>query len=81
MIKTQIRKNPGCGRPRSPDRFWQDLALAALAGGKDSAHGSGRFAWIMGDFVQRFHNPIPWRGSQGLFDVPETALHGGFDAA
>ena len=33
----------------------------------------GRFAWCRDDF-RVFDRPIPWRGSQGLFDVPNDAV-------
>lgn len=33
----------------------------------------GRFAWQLSNF-QRFLKPIPWRGEQGFFQVPETAF-------
>jgi len=33
----------------------------------------GRFAWLMEDALA-FDPPIPWRGSLGLFDVPDHIL-------
>lgn len=34
----------------------------------------GRFAWIRTSDVIRFAQPIPFRGAQGFFDVPENGL-------
>lgn len=34
---------------------------------------AGRFAWLLDDPV-RYANPLPWRGSLGLFDVPDSFL-------
>jgi activating signal cointegrator 1 len=33
----------------------------------------GRFAWRR-DYFRMLDRPIPWRGSQGLFDVPDDAI-------
>lgn len=33
----------------------------------------GRFAWQRADF-RRFETPVPYRGRQGMFDVPLSAL-------
>lgn len=33
----------------------------------------GRFAWILRD-VERLEAPVPFRGSQGIFDVPDALL-------
>lgn len=33
----------------------------------------GRYAWILTD-IQRLSNPIPWRGSQGFFDVLDDVV-------
>lgn len=33
----------------------------------------GRFAWILRDVV-RLAEPVPWRGSQGIFDVPDEVI-------
>jgi hypothetical protein len=35
----------------------------------------GRYGWRRGEF-KRFAEPIPYRGSQGFFDVPETVFAG-----
>ena len=35
----------------------------------------GRFAWRRGEF-KRFAQPIPYRGAQGFFDVPESVFAG-----
>lgn len=34
---------------------------------------AGRFAWQRGDY-RRFERPIPYRGSQGFFEVPDSLL-------
>ena len=36
-------------------------------------YGDGRFGWITAN-VRCFQNPIPYRGAQGLFDVPDGLL-------
>jgi activating signal cointegrator 1 len=33
----------------------------------------GRFAWMLRN-VQALEEPIPWRGSQGFFEVPDDVL-------
>jgi len=33
----------------------------------------GRFGWVLAD-VQALQKPIPWRGKQGLFEVPDDVL-------
>jgi hypothetical protein len=35
----------------------------------------GRFAWVLRD-VERLAEPVPFKGSQGIFDVPEHLLRG-----
>lgn len=39
------------------------------------AHCGGPWCWVLTD-VERYATPIPWRGAQGLFDVPDSALPG-----
>lgn len=41
---------------------------------RNRAHCFGPWCWVLTD-VQRLAKPIPWRGAQGLFDIPEEALH------
>lgn len=36
-------------------------------------HCGGPWCWVLTDVV-RYATPIPWRGAQGLFDVPDSAL-------
>ena len=36
-------------------------------------YGSGRFGWMLTD-VQPLAEPIPWKGLQGLFEVPDDLL-------
>lgn len=36
-------------------------------------HTPGRFAWGAADF-RLFKRPIPWKGRQGFFSVPDSAL-------
>lgn len=33
----------------------------------------GRWGWALAD-VQRLTTPMPWRGAQGFFEVPDAAL-------
>ncbi len=35
----------------------------------------GRFMWMTGN-LRRAKKPIPWKGRQGLFDVPDDILAG-----
>lgn len=39
----------------------------------DQRFVEGPLCWVLDD-VREFANPIPWRGQQGLFDVPDEAL-------
>ena len=36
-------------------------------------HSEGPILWVLGK-VARLATPIPWRGAQGLFDVPDREL-------
>ena len=36
---------------------------------------SGRWAWRLTD-VQHLPEPVPWRGAQGFFVVPDEVIHG-----
>jgi hypothetical protein len=38
-------------------------------------YAPGRFAWVLRD-VERLAVPVPFKGSQGIFDVPEHLLRG-----
>lgn len=38
-------------------------------------HTEGPWCWVLTE-CRRFQNPIPYRGAQGLFDVPEIVLDG-----
>ena len=38
-------------------------------------YSPGRFGWVMSDF-KPFAVPVPYRGAQGLFDVPDEILRG-----
>ena len=40
------------------------------------AHCFGPWCWVLTD-VRPLATPVPWRGAQGLFDVPDAALSGG----
>lgn len=37
-------------------------------------HRPGRFAWIRRDGIRLIEKPIPWRGCQAMFDVPDEEL-------
>jgi len=41
----------------------------------DHDHTEGPFCWILENVV-RFETPIPYRGSQGLFEVPASIIEG-----
>jgi len=40
------------------------------------AHCFGPWCWVLTD-VRRLASPVPWRGAQGLFDVPDEVVLGG----
>lgn len=40
---------------------------------RDRAHCYGPFCWVLTD-VRRLATPLPWRGSQGLFEIPDDVL-------
>lgn len=39
-------------------------------------YAEGRYAWVLRD-AQTLAAPIPWRGSQGIFEVPDELLDRG----
>lgn len=47
------------------ERNWHEFAFGDYT--------PGRFAWVLRD-VQPFDMPIPWKGSQGIFDVPDDLV-------
>lgn len=54
-----------------------DETIAALRGRNPHEHAfghyaAGRFAWVLTDLQAL--DPVPWRGAQGFFDVPDEAL-------
>lgn len=51
-----------------PDRYLRGNPEFA-----DSGHVNGPWCFVLAQPV-RFATPIPWRGQQGFFDVPDTAL-------
>ena len=55
---------------RNPDLYKYDYDSTEIAHGDFSL---GRYAWVT-NFVKRFENPIPFRGSQGFFNVPQDIL-------
>lgn len=44
---------------------WEELA--------EHAHCEGPYCWLLADVV-KLATPIPYRGAQGLFDIPDAAL-------
>lgn len=36
-------------------------------------YGPGRYGWMLED-VRRLDDPVPWRGMQGLFEVPDSVI-------
>ena len=40
---------------------------------REHPHTHGPFCWVFGR-ITAFAAPIPWRGAQGLFNVPDSAL-------
>jgi hypothetical protein len=53
-------------------------SIAALRASDPDEHAfgnyqPGRFAWVLRD-VERLAEPVPWKGSQGIFEVPNEAL-------
>lgn len=67
----------GCGQLVACDRAPKVRPLRSLAQtlwGDYSEHdgqGRRRFAWTI-DNLELLPAPIPWRGQQGLFDVPDS---------
>jgi len=53
-------------RPVDPERMADD-AISDLVCGD---FGDGRFGWRRGPTFIRFRDPVPYRGYQGLFNVP-----------
>lgn len=47
--------------PPSPERDFGDYT-------------GGRYAWLLTN-VRALRQPLPWRGAQSLFDVPDEAIH------
>lgn len=41
---------------------------------KSHEHAEGPWCWVLTD-VRKFAAPIPWRGAQGLFEVPADAIN------
>lgn len=39
----------------------------------DHEHAEGPVCWVLKD-VHRFEYPVPYRGAQGLFDIPEAEV-------
>lgn len=57
---------------------WQTAARRRQVTQEEQALGDwsdGRYAWQLIDTVQ-FARPIPWRGQQAVFDVPDEAIAG-----
>lgn len=40
-------------------------------------YGPNRFGWVFRD-IRALAEPIPWRGEQGLFDIPDEVFAPGF---
>lgn len=40
---------------------------------RSHGHANGPWCWVL-ENVQRLPNAIPWKGAQGLFEVPSSAL-------
>lgn len=40
---------------------------------RDRAHCHGPWCWVLAD-VRPLPVPVPWRGAQGLFDIPDEAV-------
>lgn len=36
-------------------------------------YGPGRYGWMLED-VRKLDDPVPWRGMQGLFEVPDSVI-------
>lgn len=50
----------------------KDSIPAELSWMKDHEHTEGPFCWVLAN-VRRL-KPIPYRGAQGLFEIPETII-------
>lgn len=40
---------------------------------REHEHTNGTWCWVLDD-VKRFSEPTPWRGAQGLWDIPDAWL-------
>ena len=40
---------------------------------REHEHTNGTWCWVLQD-VQRYAQPVPWKGAQGLWDFPDGAL-------
>lgn len=40
---------------------------------RNHEHANGTWCWVLQD-VQRYAQPVPWKGAQGLWDFPDGAL-------
>lgn len=65
----ELRKDRYNGRrlpfPENVQRRWPWLAL--------HEHTEGPWCWVLQE-VRRFEKPIPYKGAQGLFDVPREVV-------
>lgn len=61
-----IMRSWGMTCPTPPLEHWMDFHCGNWA--------AGRYGWRRADNPQRFDAPIPWRGQQGFFDVPDAEL-------
>ena len=59
------------GTIKSPHNFWTERDMGDFH--------PGRWGWIL-DHVTSLTYPLPYKGMQGFFDVPEHLLEGRFDA-
>lgn len=57
-----------------------DLADEQLTDYACGDHSYGRFAWRRSSY-RRFNNPVPFRGHQSIFEVPDDLVRGQIEAS
>jgi len=66
--------------PRRDERKWDPLTLEVWPWLATHQHVEGPWCWILKD-VFRFPKPVPWKGQQGLFEIPAAEVAVGLSAA
>lgn len=73
LATTVILKRWGVPPEPVPGAHWGDYQCGNFA--------AGRYGFKRAEDFRVFENPIPWRGRQGPFDVPDVVVRPAIDAA